>query len=218
MNEIIPTVVPKSMTDIAAAVARYGSVARTIHIDATDGDFAFPTTWMSRGETLPPYAGAYEAHIMVRDARAVGEAFARAGAYRIIAHAEALGAAEEAANSIALWKASGAVESGAAILFDTPLDVLDPLAPLIDCIHVMTIEKIGQQGATMHSDAPARVRAIHERFPQLTISVDGGVHESNIGELARAGASRFCVGAALSHAENADAAFTSLNSLVESAL
>lgn len=216
MNEIIPTVVPKSLADVSAAVARYGRFAQTLHIDATDGDFAFPTTWMPKeGERVPTFGGIFEAHVMVRDARSAGEAFARAGVWRIIAHAEALGTADEAANSIRLWKTCGAREAGAALLFGTPLDTLDPIAGLIDCIHVMTIGKIGKQGATMDVHAVDRVRSVRARFPNMIISVDGGVNGSNITELARAGASRFCIGAALSHADKPEKLYEEFRSEIE---
>ena len=219
MSEIIPTVVPKSLEAVATLVTKFKGIAETLHIDATDGDFAFPTTWVPKeGDMLPHYDGIYEAHLMVRDARAYGEAFARAGAWRIIAHVESLGTIEEAQRTIDLWKVTGAHEAGAAILFDSPLSILDALAPYIDCVHIMTIAKIGAQGAQLEERAIERVREVRSQFPHMPISVDGGVNESNIAQLAQAGATRFCVGAAEANAPDPIAEYHKLLALADMAV
>ena len=219
MNEIIPTVVPKSLDAVSELAARFEGRAHTLHIDATDGDFAFPTTWLPAvGARLPQFDGIYEAHVMAHDSRAQGESFARAGAWRIIAHAESLGEPEEAAHTINLWKLSGAKEAAVALLLDTPLDVLEPLVPFVQSIHLMTIAKIGAQGAHLDERAYERVREVRARFPQMPISVDGGINESNLAQLARAGATRFCVGAALVTASDPLAQYASLGSLAQSAI
>lgn len=219
MSEIIPTVVPKSSDAIAELASRFEGVAPTLHIDATDGDFAFPTTWLpAAGAKLPQFDGIYEAHVMVRDARRHGEMFARAGAWRIIAHAESLGTADEARRTIDLWRVCGAKESGAALLLGSPIDALEKIAPLVDCIHVMTIAKVGAQGAKFDERAVQRVRDVHARFPLVTISVDGGVNETNIAELSQAGATRFCVGAALTQATDPLAQYQVLQSLIDNAI
>ena len=219
MSEIIPTVVPKSLEAVTTLVTKFKGIAQTLHIDVTDGDFAFPTTWIPKeGDMLPHYDGIYEAHVMVRDARAHGEAFARAGAWRIIAHVECLGTIEEAQRTIDLWKVTGAHEAGAAILLNSPLSTLDAISPYIDCIHIMTIAKIGAQGAQLEERAMERVRDVRSRFPKMPISVDGGVNESNIAQLAQAGATRFCVGAALASAADPIAQYQVLESLIDNAI
>lgn len=219
MSEIIPTVVPKSLDAISDLASRFDGVAQTLHIDATDGDFAFPTTWLPvAGARLPQFDGIYEAHVMVRDARRHGEMFARAGAWRIIAHAESLGTPDEARRTIDLWRVCGAKESGVALLLGSPIDMLEKTAPLVDCIHVMTIAKVGAQGAKFDERAIQRVRDVHARFPLLPISVDGGIDETNIAELSRAGATRFCVGSALAQAPDPLAQFQVLQSLIDNAI
>ncbi len=211
MNEIIPTVVPKSLADIEAAHARYGSMAHTLHVDATDGDFAFPTTWMpSEGDALPAWSGVWEVHVMVHDPRAAGEAFARAGAWRIIAHVEALGSAEDARNSFALWRLAGAREAVAALLIDTPIDTLEPIAEEINAIHLMSIVHIGAQGQELDERVYDRIAEAKQRFPHLPIAIDGGVNESNIAALVAAGATRLCVGAALARVADPRAAYDAL--------
>lgn len=212
MNEIIPTVVPKSLVDVEASVVRYGAHARTIHIDATDGDFAFPTTWLpGADERLPIQEGlSYEAHVMARDARSCGERFARAGAWRIIAHVETLGTTDDARNTFALWRLAGAGEAAAAVLIDTPLNMVEPLADDLHALHLMSVAKIGAQGQQLDERIYDRVAEARRRFPGLTIAVDGGVTLENIAALRDAGASRFCVGAALASASDVSSAYHTL--------
>ena len=219
MSEIIPTVVPKSISDIEALAARFAGVAATLHIDATDGDFAFPTTWLPKpGDTLPPFDGIYEAHAMVQDPRSIGERFARLGVWRIIAHLESLGSDDEALNTIALWKLAGAKETGVALLIETSLDRLDVLVPHIDVVHLMSIKKIGSQGQELYKGIFDRVREVRRRFPHISISIDGGVNEENIAELMRAGATRLCIGSALAQSEDAIQSFKTLTMLSQSAV
>ena len=64
------------------------------------------------------------------------------------------------------------------------------------------------------NNLPETLRKSH---PDLVISVDGGVNESNIGELRRAGALRFCIGAAIAGTPDPAAAYRSLRSAAEGA-
>lgn len=203
-REIIPTVVPKSIDDIVAARKRYGAFAPTLHIDIVDGVFAPNTTWMiGPTEKLPDATTTkYEVHLMVQNPLQSGLNFARAGASRIIAHVEAFDNAERAREAFDMWTRAGAKETGIAILLDTPLEELTFYLELCDFVHMMTIAKIGKQGFKFDERSIERVKEVHKRYPRITISTDGGETEENIDDLARAGATRFCVGSALMKAKD----------------
>lgn len=215
--EIIPTVVPKRFEDIEALAARFNGIAKTLHIDVTDGSFTEDETW------LPPQEGelpqlqeiSYEAHLMMRDPRAWGERFIRMGAWRIIGHLEALGEEQEARNTLQAWRAFGAHEVGIAVMINTPIDRLAPLADYCDSCTVMTIGTIGSQGAAFDRRGVERVRRIHERFPNLVIAADGGVSDETIQDLVAAGATRFAVGSFLSRAKDPVEAYQALKEVAE---
>lgn len=220
MAEIIPTVVPDSRDDVAHFAMRFAGTAPMVHIDATDGLFAPSSTWLpEQGETLPQQdVISYEAHLMAEEPRVLGERFIRAGAWRISAHQEALGDTEEALQTLAGWRAIGAHEIGVALLIETPLQAAEPLARACDFLLLMTIARIGKQGAPFDTRAFDKVRAAKEMYPNLVIAVDGGVNEENITQLARAGATRFCVGSAESKAPDPVAEYHLLLEAAKSAI
>lgn len=211
MLEIVPTVVPKSLTDVVDARARY-SFAPSLHIDIADGIFAPNTTWsLGPTEKLPDATAAeYEVHLMVHNPLQTGLSFARAGAKRIIGHIESFDHAERAREAFDMWQHGGAKETGVAILLDTPLEELTFYVELCDFVHMMTIAKIGKQGAAFDERSIERVAAVRKRYPHVTISVDGGGSKDTISDLVRAGASRLCVGSALAKAKDPEKEFARL--------
>ncbi|MBI2610875.1 hypothetical protein HYW60_02995 [Candidatus Kaiserbacteria bacterium] len=215
--EIIPTIVPASLTDIEGKSDRYSTFASFFQIDVADGKFAPNTTWLpSRGDSLPQAYG-YEVHLMVSDPGLLGVLFAEAGARSIIGHLEALSGVDNAKQIFEDWRASGARSIGLAVLLQTPLEDVIPYLSNVDFVLLMTIARIGVQGIPFDESAPARVAEFRRRFPNVLIAVDGGVSASNIEELARAGASRFGVGSAISRASNPAEAYVRLKHLAESA-
>ncbi len=211
-REIIPTVVPTSLEDIAAAKKRYGAFSPALHIDATDGVFAPNRTWLPlSGEKLPEQGTTrYEAHLMIDNPLSIGVAFARAGATRIIGHIEAFSNAENAQEAFDMWTKAGAREVGVAILLDTPLEDLMAYMQLCDFVHMMTIAKVGKQGYKFDERSIARVAELHERYPETVISVDGGETKDVVDDLSRAGASRFCIGSALTKAKDPEKTYAQL--------
>ncbi len=211
---IIPTVVPAGPEDISAARARY-SFAQSIHVDVTDGEFAPTKTWMPPpGYKLPDNATVeYEVHLMAENPLSLGLAYAHAGAKRMIGHVETFGHSDGAQDTFSMWRGSGVRAIGIALLLETsPKDII-PFVELIDFVHVMTIAEIGAQGQPFDERALERIARVHAQYPELVISVDGGVNADRIPELARAGVSRFCVGKALAAAPNPEALFNALSAL-----
>lgn len=217
MIEIIPTIVPKSLADIESYCARFSGEVPAFHIDATDGDFAFPTTWVPAAGEMLPAQYAFEVHLMAREPRGFGERFIRAGAWRVIGHAEAM-AGEEGQHTLQGWRAMGAREVGVSLLLETPVSAIDRLAPHADCLHLMSVAKIGAQGQPFSAAVLSKIGEAKERYPHLVISVDGGINEENIASVVKAGATRVSVGAAAAEAEDPLSAYRTLGMLARSAI
>ena len=214
MPEIIPTVVPECADDIPAALAR-STFANILHVDFANGTLSRNSTWLPLApHDFPQSTHSYEVHLMVADPLALGLSCARAGAARIIAHVESFANAERARDVFALWRTAGAKEIGIALTMQTPLGACDSYISLVDCVQLMTIQTIGEQGQLFDASAVARVNALHSRHPRLFIAVDGGVTLENISELARAGARRFCVGAALARSDDPASTYEELRGAV----
>jgi ribulose-phosphate 3-epimerase len=225
MIEIIPTYVPRDSEDLAAGAEKIRIFSSGIHIDVDDGVFAPHLTWpyVSQG-VFEPFDLAslaaldVETHLMVAQPREIGIAFARAGAMRIVGHVEGFCDPREARDTLAAWRSVGASEVGLGLLLDTPLTVLEPLVKTCDVVHMMSIATIGTQGIPFDPHSIERIAEFHERHPDILISVDGGVSESNIVSLVKAGARRFGIGSAIMKSDNLKAAYENLKAVAESAL
>jgi len=214
-----------SERDLAVCRDQIVDFAPAIHIDVDDAVFAPLFTWpyCSPGSfdtfDLTSVKGlTADVHLMVQKPESIGLEFIRAGASCVMGHIETFQSATKAQDALSGWRSAGASEVGLAILFQTPLEGLESFISNCDIVHMMSIDRIGTQGIPYNPSAPARIADFHEQYPDVTISVDGGVCENNIVELVRAGARRFGIGAAISKAADPKAAYEHLKSLAESAL
>jgi pentose-5-phosphate-3-epimerase len=82
----------------------------------------------------------------------------------------------------------------------------------------MSVASIGLQGGNFDPRAIERVREISQRYPNRIIAVDGGINENTIGELVKAGATRFNVGSAIMKDPNPIDAYTRVKAAAENAL
>ncbi len=225
MIEIIPTCVARDEAEMATSAQFIRTFGLGMHLDVDDGVFAPVVSWPyeSHGSfkefELSATAELFvEVHLMVEEPREIGIHMARAGADRIIGHIEGFSNAEEAHGALDVWRRSGAKEVGLGLLLATPFEVVVPLLPSCDFVHLMSIATIGTQGIPYDTSAPTRIADFHARFPDMPISVDGGVSEKNIADLVRAGASRFGVGSAISKSTDPKAAYETLKQVAESAI
>ncbi len=230
--EIIPTnTCPPDLAELTRRSEDFAAYASEIQLDISDGVFTQIRSWpfmnaqwgelesMASSKSLPVAKRLdYEVHLMVDDPERIGELLARAGAKRIIAHVEAFDDIALAREAFALWKGAGAHEVGLALLIDTPLLQLQEIVAECAVVQVMSIAVLGAQGASYDIRAIPRIQELHQQYPDILIAVDGGVNESNIAELVRAGARRFGVGSAISKAADPKAAYTKIKSVAESAL
>ena len=63
-----------------------------------------------------------------------------------------------------------------------------------DFIQLMSIAKIGEQGHPLDERIFDRIKEVREKFPQVVISIDGGINSTNYQALKNSGAERLVVG------------------------
>lgn len=172
MADVIPAVLAKSADDLREKLARVPAEAARVHIDVLEEDIC--------GDFTKPF----EAHLMVADPEAIMERWMKRGAKAIIVH--------KISPTIREYK--GRVEIGLAVDLDRDLEEIYPLVGDADFVHMMSIAEVGEQGHPFEDRVFDRIRAVRERFPFKTISVDGGVSAANARRLIEVGADRLVVG------------------------
>ena len=172
MHEIIPAILPTSEKDLEEAIASLPPEITFIHLDVLEDDIyiEFPQD--------------FEAHLMVEEPEKIMQKWIDRGAKRLSVHTA----------GISLAQFRDKAEIGLAVDLDKPLDQVTPFVDFVDFIHLMSIEKIGAQGHPLDERIFARIAEIQKQFPNVPISVDGGVNIRNYEKLLVLGADRLIVG------------------------
>ncbi len=211
---------PRSLEDLYVHLANVLGAARTVQVDVMDSIFVPEKSWpytsggfeefarVVSGEFSLPFAHDFdfEIDLMVADPIRAAKEWVRAGVRRVIVHTESVGDLAGAVREIE----SLGVEVGVALGIGTPLSRIEPVIRDAAVVQCMGIARIGYQGEAFDERAVGRVADIHERHPDVTISVDGGVSAENVARLARAGARRLAVGSAIFGAEDPAAAYRAI--------
>lgn len=209
---VVPAYMPGSYTELQAQVGECTRFSDSMHIDIMDGVFVPARTWPYT-EQVPlqlPHTQdvAYEVHLMVQDPSDIGVACAHAGATRIIAQVEVFEGQAELHAWIQHIRDAGS-QPGLSLLLETPLDVVYLLLDqgVASFVQLMSITPVGVQGAAFDEKVYERVHVLHERYPALDISVDGGVKKENAKQLTGAGATQLVVGSAIVKSPDPAAAY-----------
>lgn len=172
MVEIIPAVLERDNESFIKKVISLPSEAEFVHIDMLESD-----VW-------EPIGRKFEVHLMVKNPGAIMERWLTRGAARLIVHE----VGEE------MLSRKGEAELGFALEMHAPVEAIEPFADRIDFLQLMSIAEIGEQGHPLDDRIFDRIREAKRKFPDLTISVDGGINASNYEKLIEAGADRLVVG------------------------
>lgn len=174
MHEIIPAVLPKSLDDLRAEMKKIPSEITFIHFDVLEEDIWDPEVVRMD----------FEVHLMVAEPEAIMDRWIARGAKRLSVHT--------AGNSLAKFREQA--EIGLAVEIDKPLEEVLPFLDFVDFVHLMSIDEIGEQGHELDEKIFDRLKTVQAQYPNLPISVDGGVNVKNYEKLLELGADRLIVG------------------------
>lgn len=204
---IIPAVIPESVNDLEDKLQRVRGMARMVQIDVCDGRLTPEASWPyieDRGEfqsVLDQEQGMplwdsfdFEIDLMVLNPLREYEKWIDAGASRIIIH---LKGAEKNLNEIIAGIKECGVEVGIALGVDESIEKIEEYIPLIDSIQCMGIKRIGFQGEPFEESVLSKIKEIKAKYPQMPVSVDGGVNFDTAPLLVEAGVNRLVVGSAI---------------------
>lgn len=191
--EIIPAILAKDEKEFRRKIDSIKDFCDTVQVDVMDGTFAGNATFSDASRVdnrIIPVP--FEVHLMVADPLSQLQGWSLAGAERAIIHAETVEDLPEALRQVKMF----GMEPGLTLNPDTPLEKILDAIPFASVVQVMGVTP-GDMGRPFHPEALETVRELRKRFPDLIISVDGGVAVGIARELAEAGADRLVAGSAI---------------------
>lgn len=207
--EVIPAIMPTSLDNMASLVLLVRHSVDNVQIDIMDGEYVKPTTWpfmYARDLDVfrdPEFAFPlwetmnYELDLMVRTPERDVNNWISLGASRIVFHYA----------SVHDWKPIADIDPvikkftnfGVAVTIYDPIEKIYELIDneVVDYVQVMGIARIGYQGEPFVPQILETVKELRNRYPDMPISIDGGVNLETIDRLYQAGANRFVAGSAV---------------------
>lgn len=196
MPEIIPAIIAQDKAELAHKLSLVEGLVSWAQIDVMDGTFVDPTTWRTPEDLNDIHAAIHlEAHLMISKPEETIDQWLASPVRRVLLHYESTTHAQ-IKELIAKIKSAGK-EAGIALKLQTPLFVLDELVSQVSVIQLMGIAEIGYYGHGFEVQVLDRVKALRDKYPDVTIEVDGGVTLENASALIQAGCHNLVVGSAI---------------------
>jgi len=224
MTEIIPALMPKSFEQLQQYAGQFSGLVKGVQVDVMDGIFVPETSWpyeadgalstsfkeiVGRDRKIPEEdALYYELDLMIDSPEKGIKAWTQTGAQRLVFHYESIKDQDWFWKQLAHVKSPApelgvfGVEMGLALNITTPNEQIIPHIEKLDFVQFMGIEKIGFQGQLFDERVLPKIEDLRERFPELIISIDGGVSLDIAPRLIDAGVNRLVAGSAILKSED----------------
>lgn len=210
--EIIPSLPALSFQELSQKLERVRGLVSTFQIDVADGLFVTNRSWpmnrtdraqferlVTKKERLPHAdAFSFEVHFMAHHPEHLLAEWVKVGIVRALFHVES----QHDFGALVRQAETSGIELGVAIKLGTPIERLDTYLSELSVVQVMGIDPIGVQGQPFDPRALDVIRALKERFPDVTIAVDGAVNAETAPLLVSAGATRLAPGSFVLNSNN----------------
>ncbi len=210
--EILPAILPADDKELKDNLARVRGLVPSVQIDVLDGRFVTEKSWpfhtedkqyfkklADEAEGLPFWQDfSFEADLMITEPEKHIDDFIFAGFARLVVHIESTNKMSE----IISRAHDMDTEICIAIDVETPNSELEEYIDMIDGVQFMGIANIGYQGEPFDARVVEKIRELKSKFPDIIISVDGGVTLKTAPALIGAGASRLVSGSAIFGSED----------------
>ncbi len=229
MTEVIPAIMPKTFENIEETVKIVSPYVSNVQLDLMDGKFVEALTWpyfsykdpnfaalLSESLGLPEWDKIdYEIDLMSSTPESDVFDWIKIGAKRVVLHFESskeiLKLIKEIRSEYGVAKENiNAPEIGIAALNDTPLSLWEEIIPSVDFVQLMGIAKIGYQGEPFDERVLDRIKILKNKYPEMILSVDGGVNSDTASSLVKAGIHRLVSGSYIFNSLNIKEAVESL--------
>ena len=200
---IVPAILTDSFADFREMVKLTSSFTDWFQVDLMDGKFV-PSKSISIEHVgavkIPPSANP-EVHLMMEEPREYYSILKEAGYGKIIFHYEAVKDALRELHEVRVW----GMEGGVALNPETSIADIVHLVPDLDTILLLSVNP-GYYGSPFIEDVLEKAREAHDRYPFITLGIDGGIGLENLEIVRDAGLDYACVGSRIfSHADPAAA-------------
>ena len=207
MIRINPSVASADPLAIRESLRRLGKTP-LLHVDIEDGNFVFNITFGLRAvRELARLAPApLDAHLLVTNPGAYLADLAACGMAAAAVHYEA---ADYPLDLLGTIRKAG-MRAGLALNFKTPAEALEPFAPALDYVIIMTAEP-DAGGMRFHPPMLEKIARARTILPErVEVWADGGIGEAETPLVAEAGADTAVVGRAVWEAADPAAACRAL--------
>lgn len=224
MIEIIPAVIPESYEDLVSHITRVRGAVSWIQIDVADGMFVDRSSWpyntddkifaamVADERGLPFWEDInYEVDLFINHPFQEAPKWALAGVARIILHYQTLLRGDGVGLCASLQDQG--VEVILGLQHGDDSSVVEQYREYIVGVQCMGIRRIGFQGEPFDDTVIAKVSAVRDMYPELVISVDGGVTADTARALVDAGATRLISGSYIFTSEDAKASIAELQKI-----
>ena len=215
MTEIVPAIIGENFLEVSQKInqlEKLDGLVEWAQIDVMDGLFVPEYSWQNASD-LEQVEGKIklEAHLMLEEPENVLDDWLDA-CDRVIVHLEATNKLAEIIDK--LDKLNQLEKRLAiAVLLQTDLAKLAPFMSKVKNVQLMSIATIGHHGEPLDKKVYERISFLRNQYPDVKISVDGGVNLSNAEKLIKAGADRLVIGSAIWKSKDISKAIQTFNAL-----
>ncbi|MFC1721045.1 hypothetical protein ACFL0K_02210 [Patescibacteria group bacterium] len=221
--EILPAIIPQDIQDLEEKLSQVRGLVSAVQIDILDGKYTPAPSWpynedqdeelksICSGDKSLPFSEDFffEADLMIENPDEKIEDFICAGFGRIIVHLESANNISTIVEKAKMFD----VEIGVAIGMETDIEELEECIEKIDFVQFMAIDNIGFQGEEFNTDVLEKISTLREQYPDITISVDGGVNLKNAVLLISAGANRLAAGSTIFNSDDVEKTISQFQNL-----
>lgn len=213
--EVIPAILVKDYEEMKNKIALVRGHVPLVQIDLCDGIFVPSKTWpfatggandiylqqiLNEQIGMPFWEDMdFELDLLVSDAVENFDIYTKLGPKKIIFHIEAVGNLDEFKNFLEGIDnyVRDSIDIGISMNPQTDINKLLPLVNSSDFVQLMGIDTIGFQNQEFDEKVLEHIKILKEKYPDLKVSVDGGVNKNTAPLLREAGADAIVSGSAI---------------------
>ncbi len=190
MAEVIPSILVKSSQEFTDKLRLVESFVGRVHVDIADGIFVPNKTIDGVDEVESADSQVlFGVHLMVSKPENHLARWLEAPIESISFHIEATNKEQQVIDEIK----EADILVGIALNPATPVSSIEDYVNQLDFVHFMTVEP-GFYGGEFIPDVIKKIADFHYFYPDMPITVDGGITPENATELVQAGATTLIVG------------------------